>query len=383
MSTELQLIEQKELREKYIENVEVLSKVKDLVLLSDDTHVTVKMVADYYELPNKSIESLIFDHTEELTTDGLKILKGTELKDFKGLLLKEGNLSNDIKFAPSLTIIPRRAILRIGMLLRDSEVAKKVRNYLLNVEQNTSVEDKMHALMQDNTNKLSLIEEQNIQIITQNTWLVSHNMDLTEQIKSIQSHIDEMKKNFVFKQYTNPSYKFNELIHRLGYKFNILQESYHFTNFYKILSNWVGQTFPKVPNTKQYVLSTYGIELVEKLVNGILTGRIVKNSKNNWVDLNGYSQNDIEFERVKSEFDHTCAYCGEESELLIPEHIIPQSSENSVDIIYNIVPSCKKCNLSKLNNQMKTWYHNQSFYSEERLSRIKEHWYRYYIEQQT
>lgn len=39
-------------------------------------------------------------------------------------------------------LLPRRAVLRIGMLLRDSEVAAKVRTYLLNVEENTKQEDK-------------------------------------------------------------------------------------------------------------------------------------------------------------------------------------------------------------------------------------------------
>ena len=40
----------------------------------------------------------------------------------------------------SLRLIPRRAILRIGMLLRDSHVAKTVRSYLLNVEEEARVE---------------------------------------------------------------------------------------------------------------------------------------------------------------------------------------------------------------------------------------------------
>ena len=39
------------------------------------------------------------------------------------------------KNAPSFTMIPRRAILRIGMLLQESEVAQAVRSYLLDKEE--------------------------------------------------------------------------------------------------------------------------------------------------------------------------------------------------------------------------------------------------------
>ena len=257
----------------------------------------------------------------------------------------------------------------------------------LNVEQNTSIEDKMQVILQDNTNKLNFIEQQNIQLITQNTWLASQNKemfacisDVNVQMNTLQEEINEMKKSFVFKQYINPSYKFNDLIHRLGYKFNILNEVQHFTNFYNIMQNWIDEKFPQTANTKQYILNVYGIEIVEKLVNGILIGRIIRNDKGNWVDLNGYSQNDVEFERTKKEFDCSCAYCGVSTDKLIPEHIIAQSKEKTTDIIYNIIPACKECNNSKFNNNAKTWYSSQSFYSNERKDKINAHWSKYYVE---
>jgi hypothetical protein len=126
-------IESKSLRESVIKHTEVLDKVKGLVMLPDDLHVTVQLAADYFEISDKTIESLIFDNKEELESDGLKVLSGDELSSFK----KESQISSR---AASLTIIPRRAVLRMGMLLRDSEVAKQVRTYLLNIEEEAPIE---------------------------------------------------------------------------------------------------------------------------------------------------------------------------------------------------------------------------------------------------
>jgi phage antirepressor YoqD-like protein len=129
------------LRDQYVTRTEVLNKVKGLAMLPDDIHITVEMAANYYGVPKQAIKSLIHDHGQEVLSDGLKILEGPKLKEFKARFLKGTNLENAYKFAPSLTLLPRRAILRVGMLLRDSEVAKTVRSYLLNVEERAKAKD--------------------------------------------------------------------------------------------------------------------------------------------------------------------------------------------------------------------------------------------------
>lgn len=121
------LIESKSLRESVIDRTEVLDKVKKLSMLPDDLHISIEMAANYYEVGGKAIESLIYDNNEELKTDGLQVLKGDRLSSFK----KESGIKSR---AGAFTIIPRRAVLRIGMLLRDSPVARSVRDHLLNVE---------------------------------------------------------------------------------------------------------------------------------------------------------------------------------------------------------------------------------------------------------
>jgi hypothetical protein len=122
------LLESKTLRESMIDHTDVLDKVKKLTMLPDDLHVTIEMAANYYEVHEDAIEEVIRNHREELSADGLRVLRGKELSGFK----TETGFSSR---AAALTIIPRRALLRIGMLLRDSAVARQVREYLLNVEE--------------------------------------------------------------------------------------------------------------------------------------------------------------------------------------------------------------------------------------------------------
>ncbi|WP_164984841.1 hypothetical protein [Ammoniphilus sp. CFH 90114] len=103
--------------------VEVLEKVKALTLLPDGVHVTTQMVADYYEVSFKAIRSIIMRHREELESDGMN--RGQELKEYKDKIQQESFRN---VFA-HLSIFQRRAVLRIGMLLRDSEVAKAIERW--------------------------------------------------------------------------------------------------------------------------------------------------------------------------------------------------------------------------------------------------------------
>jgi hypothetical protein len=385
---ELALTESKVMREEYINRDNVLDRVKALILLPDNMNVTVEMVANYYEVDKKTLEKVVERHNDEFVSDGLKTLKGSELKDFKGYLQNVGNLSDDIKFAPSLTLIPRRAILRIGMLLRDSEIAKQVRTYLLNVENNTTVEIKFQSLIENSNIKLQQLNNQNIELLNQANWINDQNKSLHIEVNCLKtdlcemkSVLEDMKNNYIFKMYENPSYKYNDLIHRFGYKLNILQENFQFNKFNKEFQNWIGLVFPdNLPNVKQYILNNFGIDEVEKFVNGILTGRIVRSNKGNWVDLNGYTQNDIEFERIKREFNNQCAYCSRNNVSIIPEHIIPKHKEKSTDIIYNIIPACIDCNRDKFDRNMKEWFKEQSFYSDIKLDKIKNHYEKYYVD---
>ncbi|AKR13306.1 hypothetical protein bcgnr5383_54720 [Bacillus cereus] len=139
----LVLIESRTMRDQHVYREEVLEKVKEVAFLTDNFEVTIQMAADYYEVPFETINSVIKRNRSEFNEYGeFRVLKGQPLKDFKGQVQLEPNL----KTAPSLTLINRRGLLRIGMLLTDSEVAKVVRHYLLNVEEVSDEEQKKWAI---------------------------------------------------------------------------------------------------------------------------------------------------------------------------------------------------------------------------------------------
>ncbi|WP_046727643.1 restriction endonuclease [Streptomyces humi] len=127
MINESALLESKTLRSSVLDRTDVLDRVKALSLLPDGTHVTTAMVAAYFEVGLTAISSLVHDHREELEASGYRVLTGSELTSFK-------ELSGIQSRTRSLALLSRRTILNIAMLLRDSEVARQVRVYLLDME---------------------------------------------------------------------------------------------------------------------------------------------------------------------------------------------------------------------------------------------------------
>ncbi|KQV22223.1 MULTISPECIES: hypothetical protein [unclassified Kitasatospora] len=126
MDREAVLLESRTMRGGMVERTEVLGRVKALLLLPDGVHVTARMVADYFEVGDKAVESLVQRHRAELTEHGYRVLKGADLREFNSFNLKE--LSG---VGVGLGIFPRRAVLNVAMLLRGSAVARAVRRELL------------------------------------------------------------------------------------------------------------------------------------------------------------------------------------------------------------------------------------------------------------
>lgn len=171
---EIDLINNEELRNQCIDHYEVLEKVKKLLLIPGTETATMKQVAEYYNVGVEAINSIIKENREEMEEDGLLNLKGKEIKEFlvncqkqlpKDLVQSFKDFTNfrgyftygDIKFANNKNLLfPRRAILRIGMLLRDSEIAKEVRTQLLNIEEKTSDETKIADITEEQQLALSV-----------------------------------------------------------------------------------------------------------------------------------------------------------------------------------------------------------------------------------
>lgn len=135
-NTEIQLLNQQEVRNSLISNIEILEKVKLLVLLPYGESMTTEMVAEYYEVGKEAISSLVKRNREELESNGMATLEGEKLINFKNNFDRSSlNLSKLNKANRSLMLFTRRTILNIGMLLKDSEVAKRIRVSLLDISE--------------------------------------------------------------------------------------------------------------------------------------------------------------------------------------------------------------------------------------------------------
>ena len=143
MSKNTNLVENKELREELIGRVEVLDRVGELLLLEDMDVATMEMVATYYATTIDSIKKVVERHNDEITLDGYKVHTKDKilLSDKMSLKTKRGGFNildknGEVVASGSnkgIALFPKRAILRVGMLLRDIEIAKEIRTQLLNV----------------------------------------------------------------------------------------------------------------------------------------------------------------------------------------------------------------------------------------------------------
>jgi hypothetical protein len=140
---ELVLTESRTMRAQTADRVDVLDKVKALALLSDGVHATADGVASYYEVHDDVIKKVIQRHREELTENGLRVLRGDELREFVKDNLSSANGASKVR---SLSVFTRRTILNVGQLLAESIVAKQVRTYLLDVEEAATPEQKATAI---------------------------------------------------------------------------------------------------------------------------------------------------------------------------------------------------------------------------------------------
>ncbi|MDX3309098.1 restriction endonuclease [Streptomyces sp. NPDC054884] len=152
MINETVLLESKSLRASVRDRTEVLDRVKALSLLPDGVHVTTAMVAAYFEVGITAIRALVLDHRAELEASGYRVLSGAELRCFK-------QLSGIQSRTATLALFPRRAVLNVAMLLRDSEVARQVRVYLLDMEAQVRAHPVENSVRRSGTSLDSLIDD--------------------------------------------------------------------------------------------------------------------------------------------------------------------------------------------------------------------------------
>ena len=156
------MISNKELQERFINRIDILDKVKTLLLIPKMECMTIRQVSDYYEVPVETIRGLYKDNRDEFVSDGAIKHSIGEIKNSIGGLPTIRKISNrkgvmEIEIdentkivVPNVGVIlfPKRAILRVGMLLRDSVIAKEVRTQLLNIVE-VAQEEKPEIITQE------------------------------------------------------------------------------------------------------------------------------------------------------------------------------------------------------------------------------------------
>lgn len=190
----LAFTESKALRNETIANTtyDFLDKFKVIPYLTDDMIISVNQVANYYDVSKKTIETIILRNREEFENDGMIVLKGNEFKDFANEicdLQSEGDKTYDknaiTSKTRSLIIMPKRSLLRVGMILTNNFMATKIRNYLLNIEEKTEIDRKSWAIQRE----VGIIERKRM-------------------TSAISRYVPESKhKRFAYPNYTNMIYR--------------------------------------------------------------------------------------------------------------------------------------------------------------------------------
>ena len=112
--------------------LDYLNKAKSLVMaMWQGTGIaTTEQMADYYDVPVETVKTVLLRNREEFESDGVREIKG---KDLKALQSQGSDNLNLPEKTTRLNVWTPRAALRLGMLLRDSAIAKQVRTLLLDV----------------------------------------------------------------------------------------------------------------------------------------------------------------------------------------------------------------------------------------------------------
>lgn len=153
---QINLTERKDLREQAMKHIGVLDKVKSLFLIPELDGMTMKQIADYYEVPINTIQICYKRNKNEINNDGVM---RKYLSDFTNgynlTLLDKDRYTTTFQISPDMqvtipnagvNIFSKRAVFRFGMLLRESAIAREVRTQLLNIMEDTTPEQQVISL---------------------------------------------------------------------------------------------------------------------------------------------------------------------------------------------------------------------------------------------
>lgn len=101
------------------------------ITFQGETVFTKQQVMTLFEVSERTIERYLATHSDELGSNGYRILKGKKLKEFKEIT--HGTDIHDGTKTSLLGVFTFRAILNLGMLLTESEPARLLRSRMLDI----------------------------------------------------------------------------------------------------------------------------------------------------------------------------------------------------------------------------------------------------------
>lgn len=115
-----------------IEEIQTKSGV-DGILWRDKIYVTREMTAKFFEVDIRTISRYLEQNSEELSANGYEVLRGKKLKSFLEAAKNSGKDINVPTKTTVLGVFDFRAFLNLAMLLSESDKARALRQFMLDI----------------------------------------------------------------------------------------------------------------------------------------------------------------------------------------------------------------------------------------------------------
>ncbi len=104
------------------------------IIFENEYKYTIAQVANFYEVDERTIRRYLDEFKDEIQKNGYDVLKGNRLKEFKLTVKETSATDTDVLTKTTLlSIFNFRALLNLGMLLRDSDKARVLRSVILDI----------------------------------------------------------------------------------------------------------------------------------------------------------------------------------------------------------------------------------------------------------
>ena len=94
---------------------------------------TIKQISSFFNVNQKTIERYLEEFRDELYGNGYEVISGSRLKEFKNIVSSSVTDINVGDTTQKLGIFNYRSLLNLAMLLRESEQAHLLRNFILDI----------------------------------------------------------------------------------------------------------------------------------------------------------------------------------------------------------------------------------------------------------